>query len=189
MNKSDVISRIADYSNLSKCDAALALAGLIETVTNALAEKQQVHITGFGTFKICELVRDNCYQKANVNEIRFTGKSGHIFKPGWIMNRKADPSSLKPIAPEIGMPENNLAVLIILRTMVRANNVSDLRRIENNKAIIKEIKHLPSNAFTLRQWLVAGQYLTDSRVSASSITGVTNQILHQLASISSQDLL
>ena len=54
MNKTEVVNRIADYSNLSKRDAELALSGLIETVTNALAENQQVHITGFGTFKISD---------------------------------------------------------------------------------------------------------------------------------------
>lgn len=189
MNKTDVVSRIADYSNLSKSDAALALSGLIETVTNALAENQQVHITGFGTFKICELVRNNCYQKAKVNEIRFTCKNGHVFQAGWIMKRKVDPTSIKPIAPEIGMPENNLAVLITLRSMVRANSVSDLKRIENYRAIMKVIKHLPTNAYTFTQWLVAGQYLTDFRITASNKAGVVNQILFELSSAPILDLL
>jgi DNA-binding protein HU-beta len=189
MNKTEVVSRIADYSNLSKRDAELALSGLIETVTNALAENQQVHITGFGTFKISESVSKNCFQKANVHEIKFTCKEGHAFRAGWIMKRKVDPTAVKPLAPEIGMPENNLAVLITLRSMVRANSVSDLKRIENYEAITKVIRHLPSNAYTFRQWLVAGQYLTDFRISASNKAGVVNQILFELTTAPILDLL
>ena len=52
MNKSDLVSAIADNSGLSKADAASALEATTSAITGALAKGDSVAITGFGSFLV-----------------------------------------------------------------------------------------------------------------------------------------
>ena len=52
MNKSDLVSAIADHSGLSKADAARALEATTRAITGALAKGDSVAITGFGSFLV-----------------------------------------------------------------------------------------------------------------------------------------
>ena len=52
MNKSDLVSAIADNSGLSKADAARALEATTSASTGALAKGDSVAITGFGSFLV-----------------------------------------------------------------------------------------------------------------------------------------
>ncbi|HXP01183.1 MAG TPA: HU family DNA-binding protein [Luteibacter sp.] len=52
MNKSDLITAIAEKSGLSKADSAKALDGLIEAVKDSLKKAEDVVVVGFGTFKL-----------------------------------------------------------------------------------------------------------------------------------------
>jgi len=52
MNKSDLVSAIADNSGLSKSDAARALEATTSAITGALANGDSVAITGFGSFLV-----------------------------------------------------------------------------------------------------------------------------------------
>ena len=52
MNKSNLVSAIADHSGLSKADAARALDATTSAITGALAKGDSVAITGFGSFLV-----------------------------------------------------------------------------------------------------------------------------------------
>ncbi|MDB0021139.1 HU family DNA-binding protein [Candidatus Pseudothioglobus singularis] len=52
MNKSDLVSAIADNSGLSKVDAARALEATTSAISSALAGGDSVAITGFGSFLV-----------------------------------------------------------------------------------------------------------------------------------------
>jgi DNA-binding protein HU-beta len=52
MNKSDLVSVIADNSGLSKADAARALEATTSAISGALASGDSVGITGFGSFLV-----------------------------------------------------------------------------------------------------------------------------------------
>ena len=52
MNKSDLVSAIADNSGLSKVDAARALEATTNAISGALAGGDSVAITGFGSFLV-----------------------------------------------------------------------------------------------------------------------------------------
>ena len=52
MNKSELIDAIAASADISKAAAGRALDGMIESVTNALKEGDQVSLIGFGTFQV-----------------------------------------------------------------------------------------------------------------------------------------
>lgn len=52
MNKSELIDAIAASADLPKTAAGRALDAMIESVTNALKEGDQVALIGFGTFQV-----------------------------------------------------------------------------------------------------------------------------------------
>jgi DNA-binding protein HU-beta len=52
MNKSDLVSAIADESGLSKADAARALEATTSAISGALSNGGKVAITGFGSFLV-----------------------------------------------------------------------------------------------------------------------------------------
>lgn len=54
MNKSELVSAIAEKSGLTKADAAKALDATVSSVTEALGNGDAVAIIGFGTFKVGE---------------------------------------------------------------------------------------------------------------------------------------
>ena len=51
MNKSELITSMAEKSKLTKKDAELALKAFIETVEETLENKDKVQLVGFGTFE------------------------------------------------------------------------------------------------------------------------------------------
>jgi DNA-binding protein HU-beta len=52
MNKSDLVSAIADRSGLSKADAARALEATTSAISGALSSGGSVAISGFGSFLV-----------------------------------------------------------------------------------------------------------------------------------------
>ncbi|WDV45549.1 HU family DNA-binding protein [Clostridiaceae bacterium M8S5] len=52
MNKSDLITSIAEKSNLTKKDAESALNAFMESVKEALENGDKVQLVGFGTFEV-----------------------------------------------------------------------------------------------------------------------------------------
>ena len=54
MNKSDLITAIAEHANLTKTDAGHALDGLTKTIEATLKAGDSVALIGFGTFEVKE---------------------------------------------------------------------------------------------------------------------------------------
>lgn len=54
MNKTELISAIAEKAELSKKDAEKALIAFTNIVTDTLVNRNKVAITGFGTFEVVE---------------------------------------------------------------------------------------------------------------------------------------
>ena len=54
MNKTELVSAIAESANLSKADATGALDGMVAAITEALKSGDQVTLIGFGSFSIKE---------------------------------------------------------------------------------------------------------------------------------------
>ena len=54
MNKVELVTAIAEKSELTKVDAEKALKAFIDTVTEELKNKGKVQLVGFGTFETSE---------------------------------------------------------------------------------------------------------------------------------------
>lgn len=54
MNKSELIDSVAAAADISKASAGRALDAMVDSVTNALKDGDQVVLVGFGTFAVKE---------------------------------------------------------------------------------------------------------------------------------------
>jgi DNA-binding protein HU-beta len=52
MNKNELVSAVADQSNLSKTDAQAAVEAVFDTITATLAGGGDVRLVGFGNFSV-----------------------------------------------------------------------------------------------------------------------------------------
>ena len=51
MNKTELIAKVADKSDITKKDAEKAVSAVIDTIVEAVAAGEKVQIVGFGTFE------------------------------------------------------------------------------------------------------------------------------------------
>ena len=54
MNKNDLISAVAENSGLSRNDAAGAVEGVFDAITQALTRGDEARLVGFGTFSVAK---------------------------------------------------------------------------------------------------------------------------------------
>ncbi|WP_058303822.1 HU family DNA-binding protein [Gorillibacterium timonense] len=54
MNKTDLITKVAESSELSKKDATKAVEAVFEAITEALQAGDKVQLVGFGNFEVRE---------------------------------------------------------------------------------------------------------------------------------------
>lgn len=54
MNKNDLIASVAQSAGLQKKDAARAVDGVLDAITDALKGGHEVRLVGFGTFTVSE---------------------------------------------------------------------------------------------------------------------------------------
>jgi DNA-binding protein HU-beta len=82
MNKNDLISAVANSAGLSRGDAASAVEGVFDAITQALSKGDEVRLVGFGSFTVAR-------RKASTGRNPRTGEPMNIkasnqpkFKPG-----------------------------------------------------------------------------------------------------------
>ena len=52
MNKTELVNAVAEKADFSKKDADKAVAAVLDSITDALAQGDKVQIVGFGTFEV-----------------------------------------------------------------------------------------------------------------------------------------
>jgi DNA-binding protein HU-beta len=52
LNKNDLVSSVSNATGLSKIDAAKAVDGVIDSITESLSKGDEVRLVGFGTFSV-----------------------------------------------------------------------------------------------------------------------------------------
>jgi DNA-binding protein HU-beta len=52
MNKDDLIKAVAEHAQITKTNAAQAIDGIFESITNSLKKGEAVTLVGFGSFKV-----------------------------------------------------------------------------------------------------------------------------------------
>lgn len=82
MNKTELISAIAEKANLSKVDAKAALDAMIEAIGGALENNDKVAILGFGTFSVNEKPARTGINPQTKQKIEIAARKVVKFKPG-----------------------------------------------------------------------------------------------------------
>lgn len=82
MNKSELVSSIAEKSGLSKSDAKKALDATVDAITEALKAGDKVALVGFGTFAVSERPERQGINPATKETITIAAKKVAKFKAG-----------------------------------------------------------------------------------------------------------
>ena len=82
MNRSELISSIADKSGLTKKDSEKALVAFIESVEEQLQKGEKVQLIGFGTFEISERAARTGKNPQTGKEIKIPASKVPQFKAG-----------------------------------------------------------------------------------------------------------
>ena len=90
MNKSDLVSAIADHSGLSKADAARALDATTSAITGALAKGDSVAITGFGSFLVRARAARSGRNPQTGAKIQIKASNAPAFKAGKLLKESVN---------------------------------------------------------------------------------------------------
>lgn len=88
MNKSDLVTAIAEKTDLSKTAAAAALDATIEAIQTALAAGDQVSLVGFGTFNVRERAARDGRNPRTGESIQIPSSKNAAFKAGKVLKDK-----------------------------------------------------------------------------------------------------
>ena len=90
MNKSDLISAIADNSCLSKADAARTLDATTIVISSALASGDSVAITGFGSFLVRARAARTGRNPQTGAAIQISASNAPTFKAGKLLKESVN---------------------------------------------------------------------------------------------------
>lgn len=82
MNKTELISSVAETAGLSKKDATAAVEALFGSVQDTLAKGDKVQIIGFGTFEVRERAARKGRNPQTGKEIEIAASKVPAFKAG-----------------------------------------------------------------------------------------------------------
>ncbi|KIL41538.1 DNA-binding protein [Gordoniibacillus kamchatkensis] len=82
MNKSDLINKVAEVSELSKKDATKAVDAVFDAISEALQSGDKVQLVGFGNFEVRERSARKGRNPQTGEEIDIPASKIPAFKPG-----------------------------------------------------------------------------------------------------------
>ena len=82
MNKAELISAVAEKSELTKKDAEKAVNALVSVIGETLATNDKVQLVGFGTFEVRERAERKGRNPQTKEEITIPASKAPVFKAG-----------------------------------------------------------------------------------------------------------
>lgn len=82
MTKADLITVVAQKTNLSKKDSDKAVAAVLEAITETLAAGEKVSLVGFGTFEVKERAAREGINPRTKEKIEIPSSKLPVFKAG-----------------------------------------------------------------------------------------------------------
>ncbi|MCA0754423.1 HU family DNA-binding protein [Paenibacillus sp. N4] len=82
MNKTDLIAKVAELSDLSKKDATKAVDAVFDAISDALQSGDKVQLVGFGNFEVRERQARKGRNPQTGEEIEIAASKTPAFKPG-----------------------------------------------------------------------------------------------------------
>ena len=88
MTKSDLIAAVATKIGSSKKDSEKAVAAVLESITEALANGEAVQLVGFGTFEVKTRAGRICKVPGTKQEVDVPASKIPTFKAGKVFKEK-----------------------------------------------------------------------------------------------------
>ncbi|NLC66133.1 MAG: HU family DNA-binding protein [Clostridium sp.] len=82
MNKSELITALAEATNFTKKDSEIFLTAFTDTVMNTLAKDEKVQLVGFGTFEARDRKERMGRNPRTKEEILIPASKAPVFKAG-----------------------------------------------------------------------------------------------------------
>jgi len=82
MNKTELVEAVADQTDLSKAAAARAVDAVIENITNALKQEDDVSLVGFGTWSVKDRAARTGRNPKTGEPIQIKASKQPVFKAG-----------------------------------------------------------------------------------------------------------
>jgi len=82
MNKTDLIAKVAELTDLSKKDATKAVDAVFDAISDALQNGDKVQLVGFGNFEVRERQARKGRNPQTGEEIDIAASKMPAFKPG-----------------------------------------------------------------------------------------------------------
>ena len=90
MNKSDLVSAVAERTGLAKRDCEKAVNAAFDAITSALQAGEKVQIVGFGVFDVKERAARIGRNPRTNEEIHIEESRSPVFKPGKALKESVD---------------------------------------------------------------------------------------------------
>jgi len=88
MNKSELVSQVAEEVGLTKTQANAALDAIIESISKVLKKGDKVTLVGFGTFSVSKRAARKGRNPQTGETIKIKAKKVAKFKPGKELNSR-----------------------------------------------------------------------------------------------------
>ena len=85
MNKSDLITRVADTTGLAKIDTGKAVDATFEAIGATLARGEEFTLVGFGSFSVTERAEREGRNPKTGEPIQIPASKAPKFKPGKVL--------------------------------------------------------------------------------------------------------
>lgn len=82
MNKAELVSSVAEKTDLTKKDVEKAVTGILDSITEALSKGEKVQLVGFGTFETRARAARKGRNPQTGQEIEIAATSVPVFKAG-----------------------------------------------------------------------------------------------------------
>jgi DNA-binding protein HU-beta len=82
MNKTELINKVAEATEMTKKDAAKSVEAVFEAITEALRTGDKVQLIGFGNFEVRERAARKGRNPQTGEEIDIPATKAPVFKPG-----------------------------------------------------------------------------------------------------------
>ncbi|PKM90071.1 MAG: integration host factor subunit alpha [Firmicutes bacterium HGW-Firmicutes-12] len=82
MNKTELISAVAEKAEMTKKDAEKAVNAVLASIEGALASNDKVQLVGFGTFEVRQRAARTGRNPQTGKEIKIDATKVPAFKPG-----------------------------------------------------------------------------------------------------------
>ena len=85
MNKTELITAVAEKTGLSKKDTEAAVTGMIDVITETLAQGERIQLVGFGSFEVRKRAARTGRNPKTKETIEIPDTVAPVFKAGKVL--------------------------------------------------------------------------------------------------------